>query len=126
MEDRINNFINKRQLFHLQKTNYFICKAGILYCNVIHARLSFHCGCLQVKLKCLQMAASIFQCPHRDVSTPYIHALGPRLVEYLQSTAGNIPQNDESVAVIIESIRVLEILVGLTDESHSKSRRLDC
>lgn len=71
-----------------------------------------------VKLKCLQMAASIFQCPHRDVSTPYIHALGPRLVEYLQSTAGNIPQNDESVAVIIESIRVLEILVGLTDESH--------
>ncbi|XP_072169312.1 HEAT repeat-containing protein 5B-like [Diadema setosum] len=71
-----------------------------------------------VKLKCLQMAASIFQCPHREVSTPYIHAMGPRLVESLQSMAGNMPDNDESVAVIIESIRVLEILVGLTDDSH--------
>ena len=66
------------------------------------------------------MAASIFQCPHREVSTPYIHALGPRLVEYLQSTGGKSPDKDESVAVIIESIRVLEILVSLTDESHSK------
>ena len=66
------------------------------------------------------MMATVFQCPHREVSTPYIHALGPRIVEYLHGIGGNKPDKDEEVAVVMEAVKLLELLVGLTEESHSE------
>ena len=66
------------------------------------------------------MLATVFQCPHREVSTPYIHALGPVIVEYLQGIAGNKPDKDDEVAVVMEAVKLLELLVSLAEEAHRK------
>ncbi|XP_038071477.1 HEAT repeat-containing protein 5B-like [Patiria miniata] len=71
-----------------------------------------------VKLKSLQTMCSIFQCKHREIATPFIHALGPRVVEYLHGVGSNKPDKDDEVPVVLEAIRVLEVLVSLTEEAH--------
>ena len=63
---------------------------------------------------------SVFQIKHREIATPFIHALGPRVVEYLHGIGGNKPDKDNEVLAVLEAIRVLEVLVSLTDEAHSK------
>ena len=61
---------------------------------------------------------SVFQCKHREIATPFIHALGPRVVEYLNGIASNKPDKDDEVRVVLETERVLEVLVSLTDDDH--------
>ncbi|PIK54391.1 putative HEAT repeat-containing protein 5B [Apostichopus japonicus] len=53
-----------------------------------------------------------------EISTPFIHAIGPKLVEHLQAITSRSPESLEEVALILEGIRSLEILVALTDDSH--------
>ncbi|XP_022085919.1 HEAT repeat-containing protein 5B-like [Acanthaster planci] len=71
-----------------------------------------------VKLKSLQTMCSVFQCKHREIATPFIHALGPRVVEYLHGIGSNKPDKDSEVPVVLEAVRVLEVLVSLTDDGH--------
>ncbi|XP_033625996.1 HEAT repeat-containing protein 5B-like [Asterias rubens] len=71
-----------------------------------------------VKFKSLQTMCSVFQIKHREIATPFIHALGPRVVEYLHGIGGNKPDKDNEVLAVLEAIRVLEVLVSLTDEAH--------
>ncbi|XP_077993059.1 HEAT repeat-containing protein 5B-like [Glandiceps talaboti] len=70
-----------------------------------------------VRIKCLQTLMSIFQHPCRDVSTPYIHILGPKIVEYLHQVSSNISKYEDEFAVVIEALKTLENFVALTDES---------
>nr|XP_006814260.1 PREDICTED: HEAT repeat-containing protein 5B-like [Saccoglossus kowalevskii] len=71
-----------------------------------------------VRIKCLQTLASIIQHPQREVSTPFIHALGPKIVEYLHQVGSNKAAHEDQFTVVIEALKGLENLVALTDETY--------
>ncbi|XP_071834099.1 HEAT repeat-containing protein 5B-like isoform X1 [Apostichopus japonicus] len=95
-----------------------VCVPQLLEQNLELFKSSFQTGNVMVKLKCLQAVCTIIQCPHQEISTPFIHAIGPKLVEHLQAITSRSPESLEEVALILEGIRSLEILVALTDDSH--------
>lgn len=72
----------------------------------------------QVKLKCVQTLRTIFLHPERTISTPYIHALAPRLVEYLYSDKSKQVTNDLELSFTLECVSTVEALIGLADLSH--------
>jgi hypothetical protein len=74
----------------------------------------------QVKLKCVQTLRTIFLHPERNISTPYIHALAPRLVEYLYSDKSKQVTNDMELTFTLECISTVEALIGLADLSNRK------
>ena len=70
--------------------------------------MSFH----QLQLKALQTVRSVFQTSDEAVRNPFLHALGPEVVQLAEGEA-------EPVAVVIEALQVLEALLELTPEAHS-------
>ncbi|XP_055491112.1 HEAT repeat-containing protein 5B [Leucoraja erinacea] len=71
-----------------------------------------------VQQKCYQLLLSVFQQPHRALSTPYIHALAPLVVEKLKAVENQKPINDAELQAVQEGIKVLEILVNLGEEQN--------
>ncbi|KAL1444531.1 hypothetical protein MTO96_045504 [Rhipicephalus appendiculatus] len=68
-----------------------------------------------VQLWCVQTLRSIFQHQDRSVSTPYIHSLGPRVVETLLHCAddlGNTTENELRLNVALECLQTLETLLA--------------
>lgn len=61
---------------------------------------------------------TIFLHPDRAISTPYIHALAPRLVEYLYSEKSKQITTDLELSFTLECISTVEALIGLADLSH--------
>lgn len=81
--------------------------------------------CLQsdnkiVKLKCIQTIKSIFSNSDLKVSTPYIHALAPRIIEGLYSDEAKCPKDDIDLACTLESITVIETLINLAEPKNRK------
>lgn len=81
--------------------------------------------CLQsenkvVKLKCIQTIKSIFTSSDVKVSTPYIHALAPRIVERLYFEDTKFPKDEIDVACTLESIAVIESLINLAEPRNRK------
>ena len=66
----------------------------------------------QLQLKALQTIKSLFQTSHWEARNRFIHALGPEVVKVVEGEG-------ESV-VVVEAIQVLETLLELTPEAHSK------
>lgn len=58
--------------------------------------------------------------PERSVSTPYIHALAPRLVEYLYSEPSKQVANDTQLTLTLESVATIEALVSLAEPANRK------
>lgn len=75
---------------------------------------------VQLQLKALQTLASIFQCPERCVSVPFIHALAPVVVMLLNNSCAKKPATSAHLEVCTEAIKLLEILVELTDNTLRK------
>lgn len=76
---------------------------------------------LQVKLKCVQTLRTIFQHPDRNIATPYIHALAPRLVEFLYTEGSKQISSETELSLTLEIFQTVEVLVGLAEPKHSKS-----
>ena len=64
-------------------------------------------------MKTLQMALSVFQSSEVEVRNPFIQSLGPEVVRLVEKKA-------EPVTTVIEALQVLEMLLELTPETHSK------
>lgn len=75
---------------------------------------------LQVRLKCLQTLRSLFAHPERNVATPYIHMLAPRVMECLYAEESKTPQSDVELAAILESIQIVDTLISLTETKNRK------
>lgn len=73
---------------------------------------------IQVRLKCIQTFRSILSHPDRAVITGYIHALAPRVIQYLHSSAAHQPNSDTELALTLESITAVETLVQLAEPEH--------
>lgn len=75
---------------------------------------------MQIKLKCVQTLRTIFLHPERTISTPYIHALAPRIVEYLYSDQSKQVTNDVELQYTLECITTVENLIELAEPTQSK------
>ncbi|XP_062895810.1 HEAT repeat-containing protein 5B [Mobula hypostoma] len=71
-----------------------------------------------VQQKCYQLLLSVFQQPNRALSTPYIHALAPLVVEKLKAVENQKPINSAELQAVQEGIKVLETLVNLGEEQN--------
>ncbi|XP_077585849.1 HEAT repeat-containing protein 5B [Stigmatopora nigra] len=71
-----------------------------------------------VQARCYQLLLSVFQHPSRPLSTPYIHALAPRVVEKLKAVELSRPRTAAELQAVQEGIKVLENLVGMGEEQH--------
>uniref|UniRef100_A0A6Q2ZJQ7 HEAT repeat-containing protein 5B n=1 Tax=Esox lucius TaxID=8010 RepID=A0A6Q2ZJQ7_ESOLU len=71
-----------------------------------------------VQARCYQLLLSVFQHPSRALSTPYIHALAPLMVEKLKGAERSRPGTAMELQAVQEGIRVLENLVGMGEEQN--------
>lgn len=69
-------------------------------------------------MKCVQTLKTIFLHPERMISTPYIHSLAPRLVEYLYSDKSKQVTNELELSFTLECISTVEALIGLAELSN--------
>ncbi|KAG7212607.1 hypothetical protein KM043_012898 [Ampulex compressa] len=83
-----------------------------------HFRHAFQSENILVKLKCVQTLKTIFLHPERVISTPYIHALAPRLVEYLYSDKSKQVSSEMELSFTLECVSTVEALIGLADLSN--------
>ncbi|XP_056249749.1 HEAT repeat-containing protein 5A isoform X1 [Seriola aureovittata] len=67
--------------------------------------------------RCYQLMTSVFQA-QPAVAVPYIQALGPPLVRFLQRAERSRPQSPEELLGVLEGVRALEALVQAADESQ--------
>ncbi|XP_036402281.1 HEAT repeat-containing protein 5B isoform X2 [Megalops cyprinoides] len=71
-----------------------------------------------VQAKCYQLLLSVFQHSSRALSTPYIHALAPLMVEKLKGVERSRPSSATELQAVQEGIKVLESLVAMGEEQN--------
>ncbi|XP_028983620.1 HEAT repeat-containing protein 5B isoform X2 [Betta splendens] len=71
-----------------------------------------------VQARCYQLLLSVFQHSSRALSTPYIHALAPLMVEKLKAVEFSRPGTAAELQAVQEGIRVLENLVSMGEEQN--------
>ncbi|XP_019118767.2 HEAT repeat-containing protein 5A isoform X1 [Larimichthys crocea] len=113
------------QISLLTALTVFLLSAGPDVCTVE----PLHALCLQrftasmdakdplVVSRCYQLLTSVFQAPP-GVAVPYIQALGPPLVRFLQKVERSRPQSPEELMGVLEAVRAMEALVQAADESQ--------
>lgn len=82
-------------------------------------RLPLTPSLLQVVTRCFQLMTSLFQAPP-TVAVPYLRALGPGLLRFLQQAERTRPQSPEDLDGVLEGVRALEALVQAAEESHRR------
>ncbi|XP_074548207.1 HEAT repeat-containing protein 5A isoform X2 [Halichoeres trimaculatus] len=70
-----------------------------------------------VVCRCYQLLTSVFQAPP-TVAIPYIQALGPPLVRFLQRVERSRPQSAEELVGVLEGVRAMEALIQAADEAQ--------
>ncbi|KAM7376460.1 hypothetical protein PAMP_006191 [Pampus punctatissimus] len=83
--------------------------------NCISSSLCPSSPSLQVVSRCFQLLTSVFQA-QSGVAVPYIQALGPPLVRFLQKVERSRPQSAEELLGVLEGVRAMEALVQAADE----------
>uniref|UniRef100_A0A1B6GMZ3 HEAT repeat-containing protein 5A n=1 Tax=Cuerna arida TaxID=1464854 RepID=A0A1B6GMZ3_9HEMI len=73
---------------------------------------------IQVQIKCMQTFRSILNHSEASVAAGYIHALAPRVVQYLHSEGARHVGSDLELALTVESLTVVESLVRLAEPQH--------
>ncbi|XP_049284271.1 HEAT repeat-containing protein 5B isoform X3 [Anopheles funestus] len=91
---------------------------NLQYPCINHFRQCFQSASLPVRLKCVQTMRSIFANGELKVSTPYIHALAPRLIEHLYSEQARNPTNEQELALVLEGITTVEALIALAEPQN--------
>lgn len=70
----------------------------------------------------MQTLRSIFNHSDLCVSTPYIHALAPRIVEYLYTDSTKKVTTESELMVTLEAITTVESLISLAEPQNRKFR----
>ncbi|XP_043481711.1 HEAT repeat-containing protein 5B isoform X2 [Leptopilina heterotoma] len=83
-----------------------------------HFRQAMQSENISIKLKCAQTLRTIFQHPDLSISTPYIHALAPRIVEFLYSESSKQVTNDSELSFTLECIMSIEGLIALAEPTN--------
>ncbi|KAJ8360050.1 hypothetical protein SKAU_G00165750 [Synaphobranchus kaupii] len=117
---------NMDEVSMLTAITLFLLSAGTEVVGV----LSLQKGCMDrfrnalnssdpwVQARCYQLLLSVFQHCNRALSTPYIHALAPLVVEKLKGVERVRPGSATELHAVQEGIKVLESLVALGEEQN--------
>nr|XP_020510294.1 HEAT repeat-containing protein 5A isoform X2 [Labrus bergylta] len=113
------------QVSLLTALTVFLCSAGPDVCTVepLHMlSLQRFTASMEAKdplvvSRCYQLLTSVFQAPP-TVAVPYIQALGPPLVQFLQRVERSRPQSPEELLGVLEGVRAMEALIQAADESQ--------
>ncbi|XP_014295577.1 HEAT repeat-containing protein 5B isoform X2 [Microplitis demolitor] len=105
-------------VFVLHALPEVVSAPNIQFPCINHFRQSFQSNNTMVRLKCVQTLKTIFLHPDRSISTPYIHALAPRIVEYLYSDQSKQVENDLELSFTLECISTIEALIALTESKN--------
>jgi hypothetical protein len=90
------------------------------YPSINYFRQCFQSESTLVRLKCVQTIKSIYINADLKVSTPYIHALAPRIIEHLHSEEARNPKDEIELAVTTESITTIDSLISLAEPQNRK------
>eukprot|EP00062_Callorhinchus_milii_P000008 gi/632933650/ref/XP_007887784.1/ PREDICTED: HEAT repeat-containing protein 5B isoform X2 [Callorhinchus milii] len=105
-------------LFLLPASNQVVGIQALQNCCIERFRSALNSNDPWVQAKCYQLLLSVFQHSNRALSTPYIHALAPLVVEKLKTVEKNKPENSAELQAVQEGIKVLETLVNLGEEQN--------
>uniref|UniRef100_A0A182VRX2 HEAT repeat-containing protein 5A n=1 Tax=Anopheles minimus TaxID=112268 RepID=A0A182VRX2_9DIPT len=105
-------------IFLLHSPAGVVSVPNLQYPCINHFRQCFQSASLPVRLKCVQTMRSIFANGELKVSTPYIHALAPRLIEHLYSEPARNPTNEHELALVLEGITTVEALIALAEPQN--------
>ncbi|CAJ1074884.1 HEAT repeat-containing protein 5A isoform X4 [Xyrichtys novacula] len=113
------------QVSLLTALTIFLLSAGPDVCGVepLHAlclqrfTASMEAKDPQVVSRCYQLLTTVFQAPP-TVAVPYIQALGPPLVRFLQTVERSRPQSPGELMGVLEGVRAMEALIQAADEAQ--------
>ncbi|KAM6956751.1 LOW QUALITY PROTEIN: HEAT repeat-containing protein 5B [Aplochiton taeniatus] len=105
-------------LFLLSASNEVVGVAVLQKGCMDRFRRSLNSSDPSVQARCYQLLLSVFQHSNRALSTPYIHALAPLMVEKLKAVECSRPSTAVELQAVQEGIRVLENLVGMGEEQN--------
>ncbi len=80
---------------------------------------------MQIRIKSVSLVCEIFEKADRSVSTPFIHALAPRILEFLYSDEAKNVKTKAQLELTIESIRVVQVLVQIVDTPEKSKSQLE-
>lgn len=107
-------------VFILHTPASVVSTPSLQYPCINHFRQCMQSEHLSVKLKCIQTTRSIFAKADLKISTPYIHALAPRIIEGLYAEAAKTPRTDMDLQITLESILTVETLIELAEPQNRK------
>ncbi|GFG34432.1 hypothetical protein Cfor_07683, partial [Coptotermes formosanus] len=105
-------------VFVLHAPAEVVCAPNLQYPCINQFKQCLQSNNITVKLKCVQTMRTIFSTPDRSVATPYIHALAPRLIEFLYSETSKQLTSDAELSLTLESIQTVEALIRLAEPKH--------
>uniref|UniRef100_A0A182NMS5 HEAT repeat-containing protein 5A n=1 Tax=Anopheles dirus TaxID=7168 RepID=A0A182NMS5_9DIPT len=105
-------------VFLLHSPAAVVSVPNLQYPCINHFRQCFQSASMPVRLKCVQTMRSIFANGELKVSTPYIHALAPRLIEHLYTEQACCPTNEHELALVLEGITTVETLIALAEPQN--------
>ncbi|TMW51951.1 hypothetical protein DOY81_002941 [Sarcophaga bullata] len=105
-------------VFILHTPPAVVSTPSLQYPCINHFRQYLQSDNLSVKLKCIQTARLIFSQSELKVSTPYIHALAPRIIEGLYMESAKQPKTELELQIILESIVTVEALIELAEPQN--------
>nr|XP_022914802.1 HEAT repeat-containing protein 5B isoform X2 [Onthophagus taurus] len=105
-------------VFVLNSPSKVVSAPNLQYPCINHFRQCLQSSNSTIRLKCVQTLRSIFSHNDKGISTAYIQALVPRLVEYLYSDAARTITTDGELSVTLETIVTVESLIGLAEPQN--------
>uniref|UniRef100_T1IQK7 HEAT repeat-containing protein 5A n=1 Tax=Strigamia maritima TaxID=126957 RepID=T1IQK7_STRMM len=79
---------------------------------------TFQSDNLAIRLKCVQTLKSVFLHSNCMISTPYIHALAPRIIEYLLSNEALQTSDEQHATITLECLQAVETLISVAEPNH--------
>ncbi|XP_031336319.1 HEAT repeat-containing protein 5B-like [Photinus pyralis] len=105
-------------VFVLHAPSSVVTAPSLQYPCINHFRHCLQSSNAAVRLKCIQTLKSVFLHTDRTVATPYIHALAPRLVEFLYSENSHKLLSDIELSITLKTIVTVESLINLAEPQN--------
>ncbi|KAL0275721.1 UNVERIFIED_CONTAM: hypothetical protein PYX00_003499 [Menopon gallinae] len=91
---------------------------NLQYPCINHYRQCLQSSNIRVRVICVETMRRILSHPDRSVATPYIHALAPRVIEYLHKEESRRVTSDDQLELTLESIETVDTLVSLAEPKN--------
>ncbi|KAI5731689.1 hypothetical protein M8J77_014389 [Diaphorina citri] len=105
-------------VFILHVPSEVIAAPNLQYPCINHFRQCVQSENIQVRIKCVQTLRTLFSHPDSSVSNGYIHALAPRVVQYLYATEKTSIDSELKLQFVLELIYTAENLVKLSQPKN--------